>query len=172
MNLTLNCSTQSNSDPTSMGWLSDVPNENPAIIWGAGKNVVIHRAHWQAIYCIFMSKHIQGLTAKKQSKRGTQAHSAESRPSCTWCAVTFIPRRKVIYPSSEEYFLKGQYSTSEIYTHIYPHTILKVVFCRFHNFHIKWAYLKVTRQVHTYNPSPWETEAEGFWIWAQPGIHS
>jgi len=31
--------------PTSMGRFPDVPDENPAIIGGAGKNVVIHRAH-------------------------------------------------------------------------------------------------------------------------------
>lgn len=37
---------QQHSDPTSMGGLPDVPDENPAIIWGAGKNVVIHWAHW------------------------------------------------------------------------------------------------------------------------------
>lgn len=54
--------------PTSMGRLPDVPNENPAIIWRAGKNVVIHWAHRQAIHCIFMSKHIQGLTAEKQNR--------------------------------------------------------------------------------------------------------
>ena len=44
--------------PTSMGGFPDVPDENPAIIGGAGKNVVIHRAHWQAIHRIFMSEHI------------------------------------------------------------------------------------------------------------------
>lgn len=63
--------------PTSMGRLPDVPNENPSIIWRAGKNVVIHWAHWQTIHCIFMSKHIQGLTAEKQNREaiGTNTHT-------------------------------------------------------------------------------------------------
>lgn len=79
-NMTSNSSTQSHSllyrDPTSMRRLPDVPDENSAIIWGAGKNIVIHWAHRQAIYCIFMSKHIQGLAAERQrAERGTQAHT-------------------------------------------------------------------------------------------------
>lgn len=92
VNLTSNPSTQSNgflhSDLTSMRRLPNVPDENPAIIWGAGKNVVIHWAHRQAVHCIFMSKHIQGLAAERQrAEREAHGHThthkdgAESEPS-------------------------------------------------------------------------------------------
>lgn len=55
-------------DLTSMGRLSDVPNKNPAIIWWTSKDVVIYRAHWKAIHGIFMGKHVQGLSAGKQTQ--------------------------------------------------------------------------------------------------------
>lgn len=53
---------------TSMRRLSDIPDKNTAIIWWTGKDVIINWAHWKAVHCIFMGKHIQGLGAGRKTQ--------------------------------------------------------------------------------------------------------
>lgn len=46
---------------TSMWRLASVPDENPSVVRGAGKHVVIYRADRQAVHGIDVQEHVQSF---------------------------------------------------------------------------------------------------------------
>ena len=46
---------------TSVWGLSSVPDEDSPVVCGAGEHVVVHGADRQAVHCVVVEEHVEGL---------------------------------------------------------------------------------------------------------------